>query len=517
VQQRELSDIKLGAAMYNLTMKYMRWILPGLLAVPAFAASCESLATLALPGTNITLAQIVPAGHFSPPSDRQARGPDPYKELPEFCRVAATLKPSSDSDIKVEVWLPTNGWNRKFQAVGNGGWAGVISYPAMAEAIRGGYASASTDTGHVGGRGTFALDHPEKLTDFSWRSEHEMTVKAKAVIQAFYGSAPRLSYWNGCSTGGRQGLKEAQKFPDDFDGIIAGAPANRTAISLWIAAAVLKEPASYIPPSKYSIIHQAALAACDARDGLKDGLIDDPRKCTFDPKVLLCKGADGPSCLTAPQVDAAKKIYSPAINPRTGQQLFSSLVPGTELNWGIQAAGPDPSANIYDQYRYVVFKDVNWDWRTFNFDSDAARGDLPENVPMNATDPNLKPFFAHNGKLLLYHGWSDSNVPTLNTIKYYKSVVDSMGGVAKVSNNIRLFLEPGMGHCGGGEGPSVFDKIGPLEQWVEQNNPPDRIVASHKTDGKVDRTRPLCAYPQVAKYKGSGSIDDAANFACKVP
>jgi feruloyl esterase len=344
-----------------------------------------------------------------------------------------------------------------------------------------------------------------------------MTVKAKAVIQAFYASAPKLSYWNGCSTGGRQGLKEAQKFPDDYDGIIAGAPANRTAISLWIADAVLKDPASYIPPSKYPVIHQAALAACDARDGLKDGLIDDPRTCDFDPKVLLCKAGDGPSCLTAPQVTAAKKIYSPAINPRTGQQLFSSLVPGTELGWGVQALGPDPSANIYDQYRYVVFKDANWDWKTFNFDADVARGDRPENLIMNATDPDMKPFFAHGGKLLLYHGWSDPNVPTLNTIKYYQSVVDVMGGASKASNSVRLFLEPGMGHCGGGDGPNVFDKVAGLEQWVEHGTAPDKMIASHATDGKVDRTRPLCPYPQIAKYKGTGSIDDAADFVCAAP
>jgi feruloyl esterase len=517
--QRYILASNLEVEMRNLTMSFLRWALAVLLAAPTFASSCDSLAALALPDTSITMAQVVPAGQFTPPTDRQAKAksPNPYKDLPEFCRVAATLRPSADSDIRVEVWLPIHGWNQKFQAVGNGGWAGVISYSAMADAIRTGYASASTDTGHVGGRGTFALDHPEKLTDFSWRSEHEMTVKAKAVIKAFYGSAPRLSYWNGCSTGGRQGLKEAQKFPEDYDGIIAGAPANRTAISLWIADAVLKDPASYIPPSKYSIIHKAALAACDASDGLKDGLIDDPTKCNFDPKVLLCKGADGPSCLTAPQVEAAKKIYSPAINPRTGQQLFSSLVPGTELSWGIQAAGPEPSANIYDQYRYVVFKDVNWDWRTFNFDGDAARGDLPENVPMNATDPNMQAFFAHNGRLLLYHGWSDSNVPTLNTIKYYKSVVDTMGGPAKSSNSLRLFLEPGMGHCSGGDGPDIFDKMGVLEHWVEQDQAPERIVASHQTDGKVDRTRPLCAYPQVARYKGAGSIDEAANFACQAP
>src|SRR5262249_32767428 len=201
-------------------------------------------------------------------------------------------------------------------------------------------------------------------------------------------------------------------------------PANRTAISLWIAHAVLKDPASYIPPAKYPIIHQAALAACDALDGLKDGLIDDPSRCHFDPKVLLCKGGDGPDCLTAPQVDAVKKIYSPAVNPRTGKELFSSFVPGTELGWGVQAQGPEPSANIYDQYRYVVFKDQNWDWKTFDFDKDVLRGDLPENLIMNATDPNLKAFFAHGGKWLLYHGCIDPHVRALNTVHYYQSVAD---------------------------------------------------------------------------------------------
>jgi feruloyl esterase len=489
--------------------------------VKAAAASCEGLALLTLPNTTITMAETVSAGAFTAPAPARAAAVpaagQTFKTLPAFCRVAATVKPTSDSDIKVEVWLPSNGWNGKFQAVGNGGWAGVISYSAMADAVRAGYASASTDTGHVGGRGTFALDHPEKLIDFAWRSEHEMTVKAKAVIQAFYGSGPKLSYWNGCSTGGRQGLKEAQKFPDDYDAIIAGAPANRTAISLWIAHAVLKDPASYIPPGKYPIIHQAALAACDMRDGLKDGLIDDPTKCTFDPNVLVCKGADGPACLTAPQVEAAKKIYSPAVNPRTKQELFASLVPGTELGWGVQALGPEPSANIYDQYRYVVFKDPHWNWKTFDFDGDVVRGDLPENLVMNATDPNMKPFFSHGGKLLLYHGWSDPNVPAVNTIKYYNSVVDNLGGSSKASGNVRLFLAPGMGHCGGGEGPNVFDKVGALEQWVEQGKAPEKLNASHMTDGKIDRTRPLCAYPRVARYNGAGSIDDAANFACKVP
>jgi feruloyl esterase len=484
---------------------------------PVFAASCDSLASLALPTATITSAQVVGAGEFKAPGNQKGKGGNPYANLPAFCRVAATLKPSSDSDIKVEVWLPVAGWNNKLQSVGNGGWAGVISYSALADAVREGYAAASTDTGHVGGSGSFALGHQEKLVDFGWRSEHEMTVKAKAITQAFYGSAPKLSYWNGCSTGGRQGLKEAQMFPDDYDGIITGAPANRTAISLWIAFAVLKDKESYIPPAKYKVVHEAALAACDAKDGLKDGLITDPTKCDFDPKVLLCKNGDGPSCLTAPQVEAAKKVYSPGKNPRTGQELFPSLVPGSELGWGIQALGPDPSANIWDQYKYVVYKDPNWDWRTFDFDSGITKGEQPDNIVMNATDPNLSKFFAHDGKLLMYHGWSDPNVSPLNTIKYYKSVADTMGGASKVSNNIRLFMEPGMGHCGGGEGPNVFDKVTPLAQWVEQKKAPDALIASHSTDGKVDRTRPLCAYPQVAKYKGSGSIDDAANFVCALP
>ena len=489
----------------------------GMLIPAVHAATCDSLKSLLLENSTVTSAETVAAGQFSLPATGRgaAQQNAAFKQLPAFCRLAATLKPSSDSDIKIEVWLPVSGWNGKYQAVGNGGWAGVISYSAMAEALGRGYVTSSTDTGHVGGSGSFALSHQEKLIDFGYRSEHEMTVKSKAIIKAFYGNAPQFSYWNGCSTGGRQGLKEAQMFPNDYDGIIAGAPANRTAMSLWVAFAVLKDEASYIPAEKYPVIHQAVLNACDSVDGVKDGLIEDPRQCHFDPKVLLCKAGDNASCLTAPQVEAAHKVYSPGKNSRTGKELFPSLVPGTELGWGVQAAGPDPSANIFDHYKYVVFKDPKWDWRTFDFDKGIELAEKPENNVMNSTDPNLKEFLAHNGKLLMYHGWSDTNVATLNTIKYYNAVMDTMGGPAKTSENIRLFLEPGMGHCGGGEGPNVFDKVGTLEQWVEKGKAPEQIIASHSTHGQVDRTRPLCAYPKVAQYKGSGSIDEAANFVCK--
>jgi feruloyl esterase len=216
-------------------------------------------------------------------------------------------------------------------------------------------------------------------------------------------------------------------------------------------------------------------------------------------------------------VEAARKIYSPAVNPRTGQRLFWSLVPGTELGWGAQAQGPEPNPLINDQYRYVVFKDPNWDWKTFDFDKDAALGERPEHLVMNATDPDMKPFFSRGGKLLMYHGWSDPLVPTLNTITYYDRVVDAMGGRVDASRSVRLFLAPGMGHCRGGEGPNAFDAVGALERWVEKNEAPDAMIASHFAEGKVDRTRPLCPYPQVAKYKGAGSIDEAASFACAEP
>jgi feruloyl esterase len=197
--------------------------------------------------------------------------------------------------------------------------------------------------------------------------------------------------------------------------------------------------------------------------------------------------------------------------------LFPSLVPGSELGWAVLGAGPEASQVILDQYKYVVFKDPNWDWRTFDFDKDMVKGEAPENLVMNSTDPNLKPFFSHNGKVILYHGWSDPNITPLTTIQYYKSVVDTLGGEKNTINSIRLFLEPGMGHCGGGEGPNKFDVVSALEGWVEKGSAPETMLASHSTQGKVDRTRPLCAYPKIAKYKGSGSIDDAANFSCTAP
>jgi feruloyl esterase len=489
-----------------------------LVAEPAGGASCESLSKLVVPNTAITGAQVVAAGEFTAPP---SRGPVPsFKDVPSFCRVQATLTPSSDSDVKIEVWLPASGWNGKFQAVGNGGWAGTISYGPLGAAVRRGYAAASTDTGHVGGSASFALGHPEKLTDFAYRAVHETTVAAKAIIAGFYGSAPRYSYWNGCSTGGRQGLKEAQRFPADFDGIIAGAPANyQTHLHVWsvaVAQAVHKEPGSYIPPEKYPAIHKAALEACDALDGLKDGLVQDPARCHFDPKVIECQGDDTPACLTAPQVEAARKIYAPVKNSRTGAEIFPGMEPGSELGWA-GLAGPKAAAVATDTFTYIAHKDPNWDWQTLNPDSDTALADKLDNGLINAIDPNLKPFFSHKGKLIMYHGWSDQLIAPGNSVNYYESVAKKMGGASKATDEIRLFMVPGMAHCAGGEGPNTFDMVSALEQWVEQGRAPEQIVASHSQNGTVDRTRPLCPYPQVAHYKGTGSVDDAANFSCAAP
>jgi feruloyl esterase len=490
------------------------------------AASCESLSSLALKDTTITAAQAVDAGAYAPADagggggkgggkGKQGAG---YTDLPAFCRIAFTMKPSSDSDIKVELWMPATGWNNKYEADGNGAWLGSITPNTLAAAMRRGYAASMTDTGHEGGSASFALGHPEKIIDFGYRAVHEMAVKSKAIIAAYYGQAPKYSYWNGCSAGGKQGLKEAQMFPGDFDGIVAGTPVNdwvgRALGAVWMGQAMHNDEASYIPPAKYPAIHAAALAACDGLDGVKDGVIDEPQKCKFDPKVMECKGADAPDCLTTPQVEGARKIYSGVINPRTKEVVFPGLLPGSELGWGTQA-GAQPFGPGTDLFKYVVFKDPNWDYKTFNFDSDIAAAVKADNNTMNAMDPNLKAYFDRGGKILQYQGWADQQMTGGNSPKYYQMVLDKMGGISKVQDNYRLFMVPGMGHCQGGDGTDTFDKVSILEQWVESKKAPDQIVASHMTNGAVTRTRPLCPYPQVAVYKGTGSTDEAANFSCK--
>ena len=469
-------------------------------AVPhaAAAATCESLASVTLRNATITEAQVVPAG-----------------ELPAYCRVAATLKPSPESDIKIELWMPAAGWNGKFLAVGNGGWNGAIDRNALAAGVRRGYATASTDTGHTGQGGPW-MRNREKLTDYGHRAVHEMTVAGKALAAAFYDNAPRFSYFNGCSAGGRQGLMAAQRYPDDFDGIVAGAPAlnatGRASFAMWVAQNLRRTEGSFIPAEKYPAINNAVLQACDARDGVSDRVIENPMRCTFDPQVLECKAGDSASCLTPAQVTAARAMYAPLVNTATKQQIFPGLAYGSELGWNT-FGGQQPFGIASQMFQFMVFDDADWDYRTLNFGEHMALVDKAEAGLINAMDPNLKPFAASGGKLIQYHGWADPQIPAASSVQYYQRVLDTMGRSA--TDTARLFMVPGMNHCGGGTGTTTFDMLAALEQWVEQGKAPDRIPASRVTDGKTERTRPLCAYPQVATYSGSGSTDDAANFTCR--
>jgi feruloyl esterase len=474
------------------------------------AQTCEKLAKLTSPTVSITLAKTIDGGSLAP-----ADGAKELSGLPAFCRVAATLKPTSDSDIHSEIWLPVSGWNGKLLAVGTGGWGGAIAYGGMATALRRGYATSATDDGHTGGSASFAVGHPEKLVDYGYRAVHETTVEAKALIKAFYGRDPQHSYWDGCSAGGREGLIQAARYPDEFDGVIAGDPANirRNGWALALATETFKDPASYIPPAKYPMIHRAVLDACDAKDGLKDGLIEDPETCHVDLKPLQCKASDGPDCLTARQVETAETMMDPIVDS-AGKVLFPRVEPGTELRWARVAGGPAPADLFLDEYRYVVFQDPNWDWKRFKLEADPAKAHAIDK-DVDEVDPDLVPFAKRGGKLLMYHGWGDQQVAPGFSVDFYNSAIGISGDPTPTSNWIRLFMVPGMGHCSGGEGPDVFNTLGPLEQWVEQGQAPAKIVASHQTAGKVDRTRPLCPYPQIAHYNGSGSIDDAANFTCR--
>jgi feruloyl esterase len=456
------------------------------------------LSQLSLPNVKITLAEEVEPG--------------------AYCRVAATLTPTSDSDIKMEVWLPATGWNGKFQAVGNGAFSGAIANAAMRTALARGYATGSTDTGHAGGSASFALGHPEKVIDFGWRAVHEMTATSKKIIAAYYDAPLKFAYWNGCSAGGRQAMKEAQRFPADFDGIIAGAPGldwtGRAAQAVRVAKTLEKTETARLLQPQRRLLHAAVVAACDAADGVKDGLIESPARCTFDPGVLLCKGADGIGCLTKDQVETARLIYSAAVNPSTKREI-TGLAPGSELGWTDLGWTASARATGLDQFRFLVFKQPDWDVQKFVFASDIVRAEETDHDTINALDPNLKPFIDRGGKLIQYHGWSDPQISPWNSTQYYGRVLEALGGAGHINGSYRLFMAPGMGHCSGGEGPNTFDMVAALEEWVERGKAPDRIIASHATNGAVDRTRPLCPYPQVAAYKGTGGTDEAASFVCR--
>jgi feruloyl esterase len=490
-------------------------------AVRGTPASCETLAAISLPHTTVTKVERIEAGAFVPTPLPPPLTPEPvdYSTLPAFCRVAATATPTPDSAIKFEVWLPAEGWNGKFVAVGNAGFGGVILHFSMADKLRRGYAVAGTDTGHEGGPAdaSFAVGHPEKLVDFAWRSVHETTVLSKAIVTALYSEPPRRSYWVSCSTGGRQGLKEAQRFPEDFDGISAGAPANNWVPHMaWGATMqhLITHPTNGLASPQLTLLREAAIASCDARDGVIDRVVEDPRSCTFDPGTLVCTAGKSSGCLTPGQVAAARSIYAGLVNPRTGEKIFPGPAPASELQWAQFAPGGFPAAVNY--WRDQVTGDPNWDAAQLDLDKDLARARALDTAEVTATDPNLSAFVARRGKLLLWHGWTDGAIPAQNTIDYYESVLATTGA-EQVKDSVRLFLAPGVDHCGGGEGTFMIDALGAIDTWVESGKAPEQLVASRPLAGGGRRTRPLCPYPQVARYRGQGSTDDASNFACEPP
>jgi len=501
-------------------------------AAPHAATSCENLAGLTLPNTAVTLAQSVAAGAFTPPPARggaaagaqgagRGRGPQ-FSDLPAFCRVQATLKPSSDSDIRMELWLPSSGWNGKLRGTGNGGLGGGagVNPGALAAGVRLGYATAGNNTGHEGDS-SYAIDHPEKIKDFGYRSAHEMTVMSKAIVKAFYGTAAKASVMAEGGGGTIAALSAAQRFPDDYDAIAVTGMSSyltrHTFAQMWVWMATHKDDASFLPPAKYQVLHQAALNACDALDGLKDGIVGDVERCKVDPGVTLCKNADGPDCLTAAQVEAARKIYAGPRNPRTGEEIYSPLYPGSELGWGQLAGGDQPLGIPIEVFKYYVFRDPNWDYRTrpINFDGDLELSNRADIQPVNAVDPDLTRFFARGGKLLLVDGWADAAVPPKVAINYYNAVVKKVGA-SRVRSAMRFFMVPAMGHGPGTTGPENFnfDALSLIEQWRETGKAPEQLIVTHYKDGQEAGKRLVCQYPQVAMYKGSGNTEDPASFAC---
>ena len=525
--------------------------LASLLALPgaALAApmSCESLAGLSLPDTVITSAAVVPAGAFDPP------GATPPIEV-AACRITGSIHPTSDSDIRFELWMPVSGWNGKFLSAGEGGYAGTINYGGIRGALLRGYAGGSTDTGHVGGNADFAPGHPEKVTDFGWRAKHLQAARSKDLIRAFYGEPARHSYFSSCSNGGRQALHEIQRFPEDYDGVIVGAPAHNWthhfAGFIWNEQALFNTSGAWLSRSKLAAIQAQTLAQCDALDGVRDGVVEDPRRCSFDPATLACAaGTEGDSCLTPPQVDAVRKIVAGPRNPRTGAQIYpgyftSAANEGAAWPQWITGASATPGVATQAFFGNSFFTRIvheipvpgTWDFSSFNFDSDVAFADAKTAGTMNAVNPDLAGFRRANpaGKILMWHGWEDPAISAHDTVGYYEQVLRTN---EDAKDFFRLFMVPGMLHCSGGPGPNAFgqglaqqpplsnspehDILSALERWVEEGVAPKSIVAvkyvSNNPALGVERTRPLCAYPKVAVYKGSGSTNDAANFACRNP
>jgi hypothetical protein len=507
----------------------------GLVSSVAYAANCDAIQDLKLPDTTITLAERVSSGDLDAPGLAA-----PLHELPVFCRVTGILSPTADSEIHFEVWMPEKDWNRRILGVGNGGFAGSIGYESLAGNLRRGFATSGSDAGHFGETedASWAFGHPEKIADFGWRAVHLTAERAKDVVNAYYGEAASKNYFDSCSDGGREALMEAQRFPQDYDGILAGAPANNwthmLAASVSSAQTAVGVPHAYISALKLPAIERAALAACDASDGVKDGFINDPAQCHFDPAILLCKAGDSVDCLTKPQIDSLKRFYGGGVDAH-GKRIFPGYAMGDEEGWGDWIIGHGPGAASGMQYlqnyfRYMVTGDPKWNILTADVGALLQQAIKTTAGDLDSTNPDLSGLRARGGKLIMYHGWDDPAISPWNSISYYENVQKTMGE-ADAASFLRLYMVPGMEHCAGGPGPAACGQLGiattngpkygvfdALVDWVEKGTPPETVIATKyqpHSDTKVIMTRPLCPYPALATYKGAGDTNDAANFACK--
>ncbi len=519
---------------------------------PAHAASpsCASLASLVLPHTTITVAREVRSGSFTPPGTTT-----PITGLPPFCRVAGDATPTTESHIGFEVWIPLSNWNGKYEQVGNGGYAGSIPYSSIASGLQLGYAAAGTDDGHIanGLDASWALGHFQLIVDFGHRALKATTDNAKAIITAFASSPPSRSYFNGCSDGGREALMEAQRYPDDFDGILAGSPANFWTHLfvgfVWDQQALEENPASYIPASSLPILSNAALKQCVGKDGgvSTDTFLNDPRQCHFNPADVVCKNGQSSGCLTPAQVTAAEKIYRGPANPTDGVRIYPGYSPteGTESNpddWPAWIIGTSPGTGAQeifgDQFfTNMVFDNPHFNYENLNFTTDVATADRKMAPILNSTNPELSRFRAHGGKLIQYVGWSDDAISPYNDLNYFNSVVLTKSNMAEgappdalvnVQGFYRLFIAPGMAHCGGGQGANFFagtgeptdaahDLFTALDQWVETGTAPNGVIATKYTNDDPTQPilfqRPLCVYPMISRYNG-GNPNSASSFSC---
>ena len=503
--------------------------------------ACAELVSLTFEGhTTITTSTTVSGGALVTPTDQSLTG------LPAFCRVIGVGRPTTDSDIRFEVWLPSDSWNGKFVSSGEGGFAGRLNYTRLGldggldEWLRRGYATASTDTGHLSTDDSWAVGHPERVIDYAYRSKHLVTVAAKGIIEAYYGQAATHAYFNSCSNGGRQALMEVQRYPRDYDGVVVGAPWNYQSHSnagfVWDAQSG-SAPGAALPASKLPAIQAAAVAACDATDGLVDGLIEEPDKCTFEPEVLQCTTADSDDCLTEAQIAALGRLYSGPKHPRTGAAIFPGWAMGGERGWARNAVADGVTNLGHSYFSNLVFEDPDWDYRTFDFDADLAFAESKVGTLADAIETDLSAAKRQGVKIIQYHGWNDQTLQPGYSPSYYDLVTAEMGGLAETQDFYRLFMVPGMAHCYRGPGANSFGGVGQqipptrdtrhdlqmaLEEWVEQGVAPDLLIATKYVDDDADTTaieftRTLCPYPSVARYSQSGDPSKAESFVCTTP